>query len=178
MEITAVSDDFGANEFGSVMTLVQDYFDGLHYGDVPKLGAIFHPDAFLKAPGLRCSLEQWLDAVASRPAPERQGLPYDFKLLSIEIIKGLDISETGVLLDIAEQQDMDRVATQNALSSSQVAQALENKIERQKEFKLRSIPAFILNEDTLISGSNSVEFFENTMSNIVDELSLNKKLAI
>ena len=82
-----IADDFGASEFETVMALVQDYFDGLHYGDVPKLRAIFHPDAFLKAPGLRRSLEQWLDAVASRPVPDEQGLPYDFKLLSIEIIK-------------------------------------------------------------------------------------------
>lgn len=87
MEGTAITDDFGASEFQSVMTLVQDYFDGLHYGDVSKLRAIFHPDAFLKAPDLRRSLEEWLGAVASRPVPDKQGLPYDFKLLSIEIIK-------------------------------------------------------------------------------------------
>ena len=87
MDRVTMSNDFGASEFESVMTLVQDYFDGLHYGDVAKLRAIFHPDAFLKAPGLRRSLDQWLEAVASRPVPQQQGLPYDFKLLSIEIIK-------------------------------------------------------------------------------------------
>lgn len=87
MKITVIADDFGASEFETVLTIVQDYFDGLHYGDVPKLRAIFHPDAFLQAPDLQRSLEQWLDAVASRPIPDKQGLPYDFKLLSIEIIK-------------------------------------------------------------------------------------------
>lgn len=83
---------------------------------------------------------------------------------------GLNISDTFVLLDIAEQLGMDRVATQSALTSKQLEQALENKIERQKEFKLRRIPAFILNEDTLISGSNSMMFLENTLSNFIDEL--------
>jgi len=87
MENTASTSEFGANEFGLVMTLVRDYFDGLHHGDVPKLRAIFHPDVFLKAPGLRRSLEQWLDAVASRPVPNQQGRSYQFKLLSIEIVK-------------------------------------------------------------------------------------------
>lgn len=87
MENTAYTGDFGSKEFYSVMTLVRDYFDGLHYGEVSKLRAIFHTDAFLKAPGLRRSLDQWLDAVASRPVPDQQGRPYDFKLLSIEIIK-------------------------------------------------------------------------------------------
>jgi len=87
MENIASAGEFGANEFESVMTLVREYFDGLHHGDVSKLRAIFHPDAFLKAPGLRRSLNEWLDAVASRSVPDKQGLPYDFKLLSIEIIK-------------------------------------------------------------------------------------------
>jgi predicted DsbA family dithiol-disulfide isomerase len=84
--------------------------------------------------------------------------------------QGLDISDTGVLLDIAEEVGMGRVETQKALSSAQITQALEKKIKRQQGFKARSIPAFILNEDTLITGSNSVKFLENTLSNFVDEL--------
>ncbi len=87
MKNTAAIGDIGAHEFKSVISLVQDYCDGLYQGDVSKLRAIFHSDVFLKAPGLRRSLEQWLDAVASRPVPVQQGQPYDFKLLSIEIIK-------------------------------------------------------------------------------------------
>ncbi|TDR20687.1 nuclear transport factor 2 family protein [Marinicella litoralis] len=75
------------NEFELVNDIVQAYFDGLHHGDVAKLRTIFHPDVFLKAPGSRRSLEQWLSAVASRPVPSQQGRSYDFKLLSIEVIK-------------------------------------------------------------------------------------------
>lgn len=76
-----------ANDFESVTRIVRSYFDGLHYGDVSKLRAIFHQDAFLKTPGSRRSLEQWLAAVASRPIPSQQGRAYGFKLLSIEVIK-------------------------------------------------------------------------------------------
>lgn len=79
--------DLNSNEFESVIALVRKYFDGLYYGDVSKLRAIFHQDAFLKAPSFRRSLEQWLEAVAIRQAPSLQGQPYAFKLLSIEIIK-------------------------------------------------------------------------------------------
>jgi 4-oxalocrotonate tautomerase len=87
MKNTEFTGGFGSNEFESVMVLVRDYFDGLHHGEVSKLRAIFHPDAYLKAPGLRRSLEEWLSAVARRPVPSQQGQPYNFKLLSIEIIK-------------------------------------------------------------------------------------------
>jgi len=78
---------FDSSDVESVTRLVRDYFDGLHHGDVSKLRAIFHPDTFLQAPGSRRSLEQWLAAVASRPIPSMQGNAYDFKLLSIEVIK-------------------------------------------------------------------------------------------
>ena len=87
MENAASTGDFGSNEFKLVMALISDYCDGLHYGDVAKLRAIFHDDAFLKAPGLRRSLEEWLSAVATRPVPHKEGRSYEFKLLSIEIIK-------------------------------------------------------------------------------------------
>jgi len=79
--------DFGASEFEVIMALIRDYFDGLYYANVTKLRAIFHEDAFLKAPGLRRSLDEWLDAVGSRPVPSQQGRPYSFRLLSIEVIK-------------------------------------------------------------------------------------------
>jgi len=75
------------DDFELINAIVQDYFDGLHYGDVAKLRAIFHEDAYLKAPGSRRSLEQWLSDVASRPVPSQQRQSYAFELLSIEVIK-------------------------------------------------------------------------------------------
>jgi hypothetical protein len=87
MHGTDTAGDFGKNEFDDVITLVQIYFEGLYQGDVKKLASIFHADAFLKAPGLRRSLTEWLAAVAERPIPAQQGLAYNFRLLSIEIIK-------------------------------------------------------------------------------------------
>ncbi|RDH84752.1 MAG: hypothetical protein DIZ80_04605 [endosymbiont of Galathealinum brachiosum] len=99
-------------------------------------------------------------------------------LIEVYFKQGLDISNTDVLLDIAEQLGMDRVSTQKALSSSELTLVLEKKIERQKALKLHSIPAFIINEDTLVSGANSVEFFEKVLSEYIDVDSLNKKITV
>ena len=82
-----LSGNFGQSDFDTVMARVKDYCDGLHFGDVEKLRSIFHSDAFLKAPNLRRSLNDWLGAVATRPVPAQEGQPYNFKLLSLEIIK-------------------------------------------------------------------------------------------
>ena len=74
-------------EFERVLNIIQDYFDGLHHGDVKKLDAIFHDDAVLKAPGIRRTKQEWLAAVASRPVPVEKGCSYQFKVLSVEILQ-------------------------------------------------------------------------------------------
>ncbi len=79
------ANDFGQTDFVAVMEIVKDYFDGLHYGDTHKLAEIFHPDAVLKAPGLRRTLSEWLAAVSNRPVPAQQGAPYRYRLLSVDI---------------------------------------------------------------------------------------------
>ena len=71
----------------SVIGLIESYFDGVYYADSKKLKAIFHSDAYLKAPDQRRDLSTWLEDVESREIPYELGLPYDFKILSIEIIQ-------------------------------------------------------------------------------------------
>lgn len=83
---TATHPLVNGDDFERVMALVNDYFNGLHFGNTQKLKNIFHPDAFLKAPGLRRSLQEWLAAVDNRPIPNDLGEPFRFKLLSLEII--------------------------------------------------------------------------------------------
>jgi 4-oxalocrotonate tautomerase len=73
--------------FSQVLAIVNDYFHGLHFGDTEKLRGIFHADAFLKAPNLRRSLDDWLMAVANRAVPAQSDMPFNFKVLSVEIIK-------------------------------------------------------------------------------------------
>ena len=73
-------------EIAAVRGIVEAYFRGLYTGDVSALRELFAPDAYLKAPGLRRSLEEWLSAVATRPIPQQQGAAYAFKILSVEVI--------------------------------------------------------------------------------------------
>ncbi|OUR76763.1 hypothetical protein A9Q83_13430 [Alphaproteobacteria bacterium 46_93_T64] len=84
--------------------------------------------------------------------------------------EGLDIGSVDVLLDIAVEIGLNRELTENALSSSQIAQEFDAKIERRQRFEIQSVPAFILNETTLVSGSQSVDFFEKLLSEYQKEL--------
>jgi predicted DsbA family dithiol-disulfide isomerase len=85
-------------------------------------------------------------------------------LINAYFTQGQDISDIKVLLNIAEQLGLDRILTESALSSEQLAQELEMKFKRQRIYRVRSIPVFILNEDVFLAGSHSVEFFEKTLS--------------
>jgi 4-oxalocrotonate tautomerase len=69
----------------NILGLVTLYFDGLHHADTEKLRAIFHPDTVLKAPGLRRGLNEWLDAVSTRPIPAEINSPYDYNIVSLEV---------------------------------------------------------------------------------------------
>jgi len=74
------------DDFQIITEMVQAYFNGLHYGDTEKLRALFHEDTVLKAPGIRRSMDEWLTRVASRPIPSKEGHPYGYKTLSIDIV--------------------------------------------------------------------------------------------
>jgi predicted DsbA family dithiol-disulfide isomerase len=91
---------------------------------------------------------------------------------------GLDISNLTVLLNIAKELGLNRREANAALVSTELKQALDTKIKRYKAFNISSIPAFIFNESTLISGSNSVQYFENILSTFINESSARQKTAI
>lgn len=81
--------EMGADLDGDYQVILDQlgrYFDGLHRGDPETLASVFHADAVLKAPGLRRALPDWLALVASRPRPEDRGDPFDYRVLSIEIV--------------------------------------------------------------------------------------------
>ncbi len=77
--------------------------------------------------------------------------------------RGLDISNTQVLLGIAEQLGLDRSLAEQALVSNEINQQLLLKKKRVQQFEISSLPAFIFNERTLVTGSNSVEYFEQAI---------------
>lgn len=69
-----------------INTIVEDYFVGLHFADTGKLRAIFSPDCVLKAPGIRRTLEEWLNLVVNRPVPATTGANFSYQVLNTEII--------------------------------------------------------------------------------------------
>jgi len=72
-------------DFEQITEILHSYFHGLYQGDVPKLTSIFHEDAWLKSPGSRRSLAQWLEDVSKRTPPVLLKQSFDFKILAIDL---------------------------------------------------------------------------------------------
>jgi len=88
--------------------------------------------------------------------------------------EGQDISNLTVLLNIIEALGMDRQETKEALTSIALSQELAHKTSRIKALNISSIPTFIVNESTQISGSNSVQYFTECLSDLIKESSVTK----
>jgi len=93
------------------------------------------------------------------------------RLITTYFNDGLDISNLTVLLNIAEEVGLDRRQTNIALASSrsnhELQQELTKKTQHYKDFDNSSIPSFIINNNELISGSNSVGYFEKVLSKLI-----------
>lgn len=80
-------------------------------------------------------------------------------LLQAYHVKGENISDVTVLKKIAESIGFDEAMVNQALISEAIDQRLSGLVSRINNFNVRSVPAFIFNENRFVSGSNSAEFF-------------------
>ena len=79
---------------------------------------------------------------------------------------GLDISNPLILIDLVEQLGLDGSKAMQMLYSSVVDEQLLLKKQHVQQLALPSIPAFIVNDSALISGSKSVNYFEQALLSI------------
>lgn len=75
-------------------------------------------------------------------------------------VNGQNISDIGVLMNIAEGVGLTESVVAQAMESETISRKMQLLSERVDQFSVRSVPAFIFNEHQFVSGSNSVEFFE------------------
>ena len=78
-----------AGAVAEIEAVIRTYFDGLHEGDVEKLGAAFHPVSHLysERDGEVVDLprERWFEMVRNRPSPAASGLARDDRILMLDI---------------------------------------------------------------------------------------------
>ena len=70
--------------------VIQDYFEGIYYGDISKLRKAFYPDAKLygdiRTVAYEKNLEAYLESVSLRQSPSQLGEVFSMKILGIECL--------------------------------------------------------------------------------------------
>lgn len=74
----------------AISDLMDDYFNGIYYGDIEKMRSVFHPSALLFAdlngqPYFK-TLDEYLDVVRQRKSPHETGEAFRMKTLSVEVL--------------------------------------------------------------------------------------------
>lgn len=81
---------------------------------------------------------------------------------------GLNISELGVLTELAGRAGVSSRASERALDSNQSSAAYDQAVARRSEFITPSVPAWVVNGSELIIGSRTRAFFEDYLQNLID----------
>jgi hypothetical protein len=75
-------------EFGPVIAVLQDYFDGLHHSDTQRLRRVFHPRALYACATdgtlLALSMDEYFPIVDQRASPASRGDARSDRILAIE----------------------------------------------------------------------------------------------
>ena len=90
------------------------------------------------------------------------------RLIEAYFKRGLDISSTSVLLTLVEELGLDRSQAQQVLLANEIDPQLRLKQQRVQQLELTGVPAFLVNEHTVISGSNSVAYFETAIKRLTE----------
>jgi len=68
---------------------VEHYFQGMYHSDTERLKKAFHPEAYLfgyfQGAFTHASANDWFEMVKQRPAPAKDGEPYDMRIVSIDL---------------------------------------------------------------------------------------------
>ena len=88
-------------EAAAIEAVVQDYFRGIHEGDVARLQRIFHPQCWLFGENRNGShefpLAGFLEQIGSEAAPKAEGEPFDMRLVSLDRSGPVAVAKVAVL---------------------------------------------------------------------------------
>lgn len=102
---------------------------------------------------------------ASETAPERQET-LKCALFKAYFTDGRNISDAGILTQVAESAGLDRAAAAEVLASGLYVQEVRKAEQFWLSRGINSVPAVVINDQYLISGGQPAEVFENALREI------------
>lgn len=104
-------------------------------------------------------------------AGERQlQTPLKLALFEAYFSEGQDISDRAVLLDVAKKVGLNPVEAQIVLNDAHYKSVVQDEESKYKTMGINSVPAFIVNNQYLISGGQAVETFKQSLLEIAQKM--------
>ncbi len=100
---------------------------------------------------------------------KEQGKQTELKLAFFEayFTEGLDISDQDVLLQIVQSIGLDKDMAQEVLSEGHYKNLVKEQESKYKSMGIQSVPAFIINNEYLLSGGQPVASFKQALQEIM-----------
>jgi hypothetical protein len=77
------------NALNGICGTIQNFFLGMHHGDVNRLREALHPEALLwgyyMGEFYRQSVDDWMQELAGMDKPAQSGEPFDMRIVSIDV---------------------------------------------------------------------------------------------
>lgn len=83
--------------------------------------------------------------------------------------EGLNVSDQGVLIKAAVSVGLEQQEVENALADETLREKVKAEEEKYKSLGINSVPAFIINDQYLISGGQPVESFVQALTEISEK---------
>lgn len=116
-------------------------------------------------------LLHWVAGLASeneKASDEKASIQTQLKqaLFEAYFTQGKDISDREVLLSIVDQMGLDVKQAQEILDSDAITQAIRDEQKQYQSMGISAVPAFIINNQYLISGGQPVDVFKQALTEI------------
>lgn len=111
---------------------------------------------------------------------EAQGIGAEVSeaLLQAHFLENRSLNEETVLLDVAEQQGLDRKQVAEALTQQTYLGPVNLDIQEARELGIRGVPFFVIERQYAISGAQPQDLFQKTLKDVAKELGVTPSLKI
>lgn len=116
--------------------------------------------------------------VAKFAEAQSKGAEVSEALLQAHFLENRSLNEETVLLDVAEQQGLDRKQVAEALTQQTYLGPVNLDIQEARELGIRGVPFFVIERQYAISGAQPQDLFQKTLKDVAKELGVTPSLKI
>ena len=90
------------------------------------------------------------------------------RLLKVKFVEGRDISDKGILAELAQEQEISQEEIQKVLESDLYSRDVREDEEMAMKLGINGVPFFVINQQYALSGAQPVESFKEVLKKVTE----------